>query len=183
MITQAEREFVLELLDETQDRILRLFEGLSTDQLVYRPQPDCWSVAENVEHLVVTERRLMSAIEKLLEGPPDFETQCSLSDQEVLRQVGTVVDRVPAPKHSLPTLRWPAERLSQEFQSARQRTRDFTAATTADLRRFFLRHFLFGDLDDYQWLLLIGAHAQRHGAQAERVKTAPGFPIHHVVPR
>ncbi len=176
MITSGEREFVVHLLDETQGRVLRVLQGLSTDQLLYRPQPDCWSMAENVEHLVVVERRLVAAIEKLLQGPPDLEKQCSLTDQEVLRRVGTVEERIQAPAYVLPTLRWPAESLSREFESARQRTRDFATATTADLRHYFINHFVFGDLDGYQWLLLIGAHAHRHSAQAEQVKASPGFP-------
>jgi uncharacterized damage-inducible protein DinB len=176
MITPAEREFVLRLLDETQGRVLSLLRMLSADQLLYRPRAECWSVAENVEHLIVTERRLVGAIEKLLQEPPDLEKQCSLTDSEVLRQVGSVVNPVQAPVHALPTLRWPAESLSREFETTRQRTRNFAVATTADLRRYFIRHFLFGDLDGYQWLLLIGAHAQRHGAQAEGVKASPGFP-------
>jgi hypothetical protein len=93
----------------------------------------------------------------------------------VLRQVGNVVNPVQAPPHALPTLRWPAESLSREFETARQRTRDFAAATSADLRHYFMRHFIFGDLDGYQWLLLIGAHSRRHSAQAEAVKASTGF--------
>ncbi len=176
MITRGEREFVLRLLDETEGRVLRVLQGLTVDQLLYRPQPGCWSVAENVEHVVVTERRLVGAIEKLLQGRPDLEKRYSLTDAEVLRQIGTVVERVQAPAYVLPTLRWPAESLSQEFETARRRTREFAMATAADLRRYFINHFLFGDLDGYQWLLLIGAHSQRHSAQAEAVKASPGFP-------
>jgi DinB superfamily len=176
MMTAGERQFVLELLDETQGRVLRLLEGLSAEQLLYRPESDCWSVAENVEHVVVTERRLVTGIEKLLQGPPDPATQCSLTDDEVLRRVGTVVKPIQAPEFVVPTLRWPAETLSREFAATRTRTRDFASATTADLRRYFIQHFVFGHLDGYQWLLLIGAHAQRHSAQAEKVKASPGFP-------
>ena len=183
MIAPGEREFVLNLLDETQARVLKLMQGLSLDQLLYRPEPGCWSVAENVEHLAVTEQRLVTGIEKLLQGPPDLATQCSLSDAEVLRKVGTVVNRIQAPAVVVPTSRWSLESLPQEFASVRARTREFAGTTKADLRRYFIRHFVFGDLDGYQWLLLIGAHAQRHSAQAEAVKASPGFPVQQAATR
>src|SRR5262245_35731415 len=115
MITPGEREFALKVLDETQSRVLQLMQGLSQDQLLYRPEPGCWSVAENVEHLVITERRLMTAIEKLLQGAPNPSTQCSIEDHELFRKVGTPVQRVQAPAFAVPTLRWPAESLPQEF--------------------------------------------------------------------
>jgi uncharacterized damage-inducible protein DinB len=175
-MTLAEREFAVKQLDQTRERLLRLLQGLSRDQLLYRPQLGRWSVAENVEHLVVVEKRLVGAIERLSQEPPDFSKRRAMDDGEVIKQVGTVVERVQSPAHSLPTLRWPAEELLREFQTTRQRTRDFTSATNSDLRRHFIPHFLFGDLDCYQWLLLIGAHCNRHGAQSEAAKASPGFP-------
>ncbi|HWX55996.1 MAG TPA: DinB family protein [Verrucomicrobiae bacterium] len=175
-MTQADREFAIKQLDQTGERLQRILRGLSQEQLSYRPEPGRWSIAENVEHLVVTERRLVSAVDKLLQEPPDLSRQCSMADEEVVRQVGTVRERVQAPAHSLPSSRWPAEALLPEFETTRQRTRDFTSATNGDLRHHFMPHFLFGLLDCYQWLLLIGAHCNRHSAQSEMVQASPGFP-------
>lgn len=177
MITPGERAFALRLLDETQDRVVQLMQGLSPGQLLYRPAPDCWSVAENVEHLVITERRLMTALEKLLQRRPDVTTQSSIADHELLGKVGTVTQRVQAPPFAMPTLQWPVESLPQEFATSRARTRDFACTTTADLRRYFIRHFVFGNLDGYQWLLFISGHARRHILQAEAVRASPGFPV------
>ena len=175
-MTPAERTFALQQLSDSRERMLLLLQGLSPDQLVYRSQPERWSIAENVEHVLVVEKRLVIAIEKLLQEPPCFSKQCSLDDAEVLRQVGTVVQRIEAPPHALPKMRWPAETLPHEFATVRQRTRDFASTTNGDLRRQFMPHFLFGELDCYQWLLLIGAHCHRHSAQCEALKTSPGFP-------
>jgi uncharacterized damage-inducible protein DinB len=177
MISPAEREFVLQLLDQSGARLLDLIQELSPEQLSYRPGPGHWSVADNVEHLLVSEKRLLPAIEKLLQEPPDLEKQSALSDAEVLRRVGTVVERVQAPPHALPTSRWPAQEISREFEVVRANTRGFAAATKGDLRHHYIRHFLFGELDCYQWLLLLGAHSNRHRAQAEAVKTSAGFPV------
>jgi hypothetical protein len=63
-----------------------------------------------------------------------------------------------------------------EFEAARKRTSGFTASTNAQLRQHFFPHPMFGDLNCYQWLLLIGAHGERHRAQAEEVLASPDFP-------
>lgn len=176
MITQSERTFALKQLDQSRRRLLQILEGLSPDQLLYRPQPQQWSVAENVEHVVIVERRLIGAIEKLLHEPPDLAKQPAISDAELVWQVGTVVEPVKAPERALPTLHWPAETLLQEFETVRQQTREFADTTTGDLRHHFIPHPLFGDFDCFQWLLAIGAHCNRHSAQSEAVKACRSFP-------
>jgi uncharacterized damage-inducible protein DinB len=176
MITPAEREFALKLLDDTRDGVMRMLDGLSSEQLLYRPEPGRWSIAENMEHVIVVEKRLVPAIEKLLLTPPDLTTQPAWDDQEVIRKIGTVVKRVQAPERALPTSRWPAEELSREFEAARQYTRNFVTSTNGDLRHHFIRHFLFGHLDAYQWLLLIGCHSSRHTNQSKGVIACPNFP-------
>jgi uncharacterized damage-inducible protein DinB len=176
MLTHAERSFAVKQLDQSRTRLLQVLDGLSADQLLYRPEPGRWSIAENVEHLVVVEKRLVDAISKLLNEPADLSKTCSMSDAEVVWRIGTVVDRVQSPDRALPTLRWPAETLLHEFETARQHTREFTSTTGGDLRHHFIPHFLFGDFDCYQWLLLIGAHCNRHSAQSEAVKASSTFP-------
>jgi hypothetical protein len=176
MITPAEREFALKLLDDTGAGLLQMLDGLSSEQLLYRPEPGRWSVAETTEHVIVVEKRLVPALEKLLLEPPDLATQAAMSDQEVVHEIGTVVNRVQSPERSLPTSRWPAEELSREFETARQNTRNFVTSTNGDLRHHFIRHWLFGNFDAYQWVLLLGAHASRHTNQSKSVIASPGFP-------
>ena len=175
-MTPAERELALTQLDHSRERLLRAVHGLSSQQLLFRPEPGRWSIAENIEHLVVVEKRLVGAIEKLLQEPPDLSKRPSMNDDQVVAVVGTVVKPFQAPSHVVPTLRWSTEELLREFHAARQRTRDFAGTTDGDLRHHFINHFVFGDLDCYQWLLLIGAHCHRHTAQSETVKSSPAFP-------
>jgi hypothetical protein len=176
MITPAERDFALKLLDETGDGLLHLLDGLSLEQLLFQPEPGRWSVAENVEHLVMVEKRVVPAIEKMLHEPPDHVMKPCMGDEEVLRRIGTVVDRVQAPERSQPASRWPAGELRREFETARRYTRNFVSSTNGDLRHHFINHWLFGDFDTYQWLLLIGSHTQRHTIQSKNVIASPNFP-------
>jgi uncharacterized damage-inducible protein DinB len=174
-MTPAEREFVVRQLDQTTDRLRDVLQGLSREQLLYKADPESWSIAEAVEHMVVVEKRLIGAIQKLIQEPSDHSKQNAMDDTEVLRQVGTVVEKVQSPAHSVPKLRWPAEDLLKEFEAARQITREFARSVDGDLRQHFITHFKLGELDCYQWLLLIGAHCKRHTEQSEAVKASMGF--------
>jgi DinB family protein len=86
------------------------------------------------------------------------------------------VQRFAAPEILVPTGRLPDEQLLPEFEAARQRSRDFAASTQADLRSHFFKHPIFGDLDLYQWLLMVAAHCDRHRVQSEEVIASEGFP-------
>lgn len=176
MIPQSERDFAVRQLDQSTVRLRRVMERLSAEQLLYRPDPGRWSIAENVEHLVVVERRIVGAIEKLVQEPPDPDKQCAMCDAEVVWRIGTVAEALQAPERVVPTLRWPPETLLHEFETTRQHTREFTSGTVGDLRHHFIPHPFFGDLDCYQWLLAAGAHCNRHSAQSELVKAHRGFP-------
>jgi uncharacterized damage-inducible protein DinB len=177
-MTSAERESLLKNLAESRERLLGMAQGLSGEQLHYRPRPDRWTVAECVEHIVAVEGRVLGIIQKTLETAPDSSKRSAMEGQDdaiVDGAVGRVV-RFQSPEALVPTGRWPDEQLLSEFEAVRQKTLDFAASTRADLRRHFFKHPAFGELDLYQWLLLIAAHGDRHRAQSEEVMASPGFP-------
>jgi len=76
------------------------------------------------------------------------------------------------PHHQYKTL---AETLAA-FQSARDSHIDYVRTTQDPLREHFFKHPVLGDLDAYQWILLISAHTERHVNQILEVKASPGFP-------
>jgi hypothetical protein len=176
MISPAEREFAIEQMDQTRDALLRLLGGLSPEQLLCRTDPARWSIAENVEHLMLVEKRLVKAIDKILQGPLDPSRCCAMSDADVVRTITRVEQALESPPHFQPELRWPPETLALEFRNIRQGSRDFASTVNGDLRRHFILHPFYGDFDCYQWLLVIGAHCHRHTTQSEAVKTSPNFP-------
>lgn len=176
MIPEAERNLAIRQLDQSAQSLMDMLSGLAANQLLYRPGPGHWSIAENVEHLVIVEKLVLTAIEKRLREPPDLKTQRSMSDAEVIWRLSFVAERLQAPELVVPTLRYAAEALLKEFETGRRNMREFAKATAGDLRRHFINHLVFGDLDCYQWLLLIGAHCNRHCAQCWRVSVSNGFP-------
>jgi hypothetical protein len=50
------------------------------------------------------------------------------------------------------------------------------SSTNAPLRQSGFPHPILGNLDCYQWVLLIGGHGERHRAQAEEVMADANFP-------
>jgi uncharacterized damage-inducible protein DinB len=177
-MTPAERDRVVSYLADTRENLLRSTRGLSRDQLLFKPAPDRWSVAECLEHIVVVERAVMGRVSGALQQPAD-PAKCSAFEGRDESLVQRIVDRsIPAkaPDIIAPTGRWPHAQLLPEFEAARKSTAEFAASCTADLRRHIAAHPRFGDLDCYQWLLMIGAHGERHRAQAEEVIASAGFP-------
>jgi hypothetical protein len=171
----AERERALNYLRETQEDLLRTTKGLSPTQLQYKPGPDRWSVAECLEHITVTEGFIFSNINKALQQAGESSAS-GFGDDGVVKMVADRSTRIKGPEILMPTGRWAHDRLLGEFESARKRSADFAATTDTQLRQYSFAHPLFGPLDCYQWLLLIGAHGERHRAQAEEVIADAGFP-------
>ncbi len=177
-MTPAERELLLKNLEESRERLLLMAKNLSREQLHYRPAADRWTVAECVEHIATVEARVLVAIQKALEAGPDSSKRSVMEGKDDALVAGVVarVARFKAPEPLVPTGRWPDEQLLKEFEGTRQQTRAFAASTTADLRRHFYKHPALGDLDLYQWMLLIAGHCDRHRVQSEEVMASPDFP-------
>ena len=177
-MTSAERELLLKNLEESRERLLNMAQGLSREQLHHRPAPGRWTVAECLEHITIVEGRVLGSVQKTLEAGPDSSKSSSMQgkDELLVANVAGRATPLQAPDVLAPTGRWPDEQLLNEFEEVRRQTRDFAAGTGADLRRHFYRHPAIGELDLYQWLLLIAAHCDRHRAQSEEVMASSGFP-------
>ncbi|HKV04287.1 MAG TPA: DinB family protein [Candidatus Acidoferrales bacterium] len=172
----AERESLLKNLAESRDRLVSTVRSLSPEQRHYRPAPDRWSFADIVEHLTSVESLILGMVQKSLEAPADSSKQCAMDDRALLTDVAGRITRFKAPEMLAPTGKFEDEELLPAFESARQRTCDFAQATGGDLRRHFAPHPVFGELDCYQWLMLLAAHCDRHRVQGEEVKAGAGFP-------
>lgn len=178
MMTSAERETVLKQLANSRERLLRTMQGLSKEQLHYRPAAGRWTVAECIEHLTFVEGRVLGLIQKSLsDGPtPSKKSAFEGKEKELMDDIAGRITRFQAPEAVQPSGRWPDDELLTRFEAARLSMREFASSTEADLRRHFYTHPRFGDLDLYQWLLLAAAHCERHCAQAEEVKASAGYP-------
>lgn len=164
-------------LHESRQLVHQMAAGLSRDQLQFRPAPGRWTVAENLEHLAIVEDRIRGGLIQTLEQPPDPNKTASVTDAFIFENLGRVVQPLVAPEPVCPKSQWPLAELLPRFDAARQRTLDFAAtAAEKDLRRHFMHHLFFGELDCYQWLVLTAGHTKRHCNQCAVVKACPDYP-------
>jgi uncharacterized damage-inducible protein DinB len=175
IMTPAERQKVAAFLDESRERLLQATRNLSPTQLQYRPAPDRWSVAECLEHLTIVETAVLGNIQNAIKGEAG-SPQPAMSDDALLQRITNRSMRSQAPERIVPTGRFPQDHLVSEFEATRKRTADFVSSTNAPLRQFAFPHARFGQVDCYQWLLLVAGHGDRHRQQVEEVIADAGFP-------
>jgi uncharacterized damage-inducible protein DinB len=174
-MTPAERQRAVAYLDETRDNLLRATKNLSPTQLQYKCAPDRWSVAECLEHITLVETLVLGNINSALQqaaGSPKTD----MGDDALVRSVTDRSFRATAPERIAPTGRTPHGQLLAEFEAARQRTAEFLASTDVPLRQYAFPHPRFGQVDCYQWVLLVAGHGDRHRQQVEEVIADAGFP-------
>ncbi|HUA00893.1 MAG TPA: DinB family protein [Candidatus Aquilonibacter sp.] len=177
-MTPAERKQVIDYLQESLQNLVRTTQALSPTQLQFKPATDRWSAAECLEHIIVVETLVLKRINGAVLVPSDASKQSAFRERDSVLVQGVVgrAERAKSPEAGLPTGRWPHEQLLPEFRAARSRSLEFALNTTANLRQHLSPHPRFGELDCYQWLLLIGAHGERHRAQIEEVLASAESP-------
>ena len=174
-----ERQQVLDRLVSSEARLLQLLDGLTPAQWNFRESPERWSIAENVEHLVLFEEFIMQAVTRSLKtaAEPDKRTSASEKQHLVLGLANARHIKFNSREVVRPAGRWTdTAELVAELRNARARTIAFATQTQADLCEHFFAHIAFGDLDCYQWLLLMGQHTLRHLLQIEAVRADPAYP-------
>jgi hypothetical protein len=174
-----ERQLVLDQLASSEARLLALVEGLTPQQWSFREIPERWSIAENIEHVIVLENFITQTITKVLEGSaePEKKSLAAAKESLVLGVANSRSVKIKAREAARPVGRWPdPAELIAELQKTRARTAAFAAETQADLRDHFFPHVAFGDLDCYQWLVVLGQHGFRHALQIEEIKSDPAYP-------
>jgi DinB superfamily len=162
-------------LSMTRDLLVESVAGLSTLQWSFRPNDDSWSIAENLEHLVLIEGRVHAIIGNMSSAPEakSGEKQIEM-DELILNEVPKRSTKVMAPEPVCPQGRWVGEEALKCFLANREKTMHLLAAPL--LRGRVRPHPLFGPWDGYQWLLATGSHTARHTGQIHEIKADINFP-------
>jgi len=178
-MTSEERQVVLDLLDSGEARLLELTAGLSPAQWHFQETPERWSIAGNIEHVVVFENFILGVVRDLLGQAPEPSRAVGVAEKEPLvMAIGHArAQKITARDAMTPARRWTdmAEML-EEFRKTQERVRVFVVEVQGDLRSRFFAHRSLGDLDAYQWLLVVGQHRARHALQIQEVMAHPGYP-------
>jgi hypothetical protein len=177
-----------EYLERSRNRVLTVTEGLSEAQLRFKPAPDRWSIAENLEHVVIVQERILGPVREQL------HQAAALPPGTDRRQIEAIVlERVPdrsmkakAPAPIEPTGSWTlAETLERYTRNSSQLVE--WLESTPDLREHalesaplkFLTNGALTMMDGYQLILTAAGHEERHVRQIEEVKADPEYPRAH----
>jgi len=159
-----------ELLDyihaQTND-LRKAYDAVPSERRTVRPEPDRWSPAEIVHHLVIVDRRINQRLRALIEEarahPPESDTSTVLSP--IADRIRTRDRRFKTSETSEPRGTDPA-RIWDDLAAVRRELEEVVA--TADgvaLGKVFAPHPALGPLCGYDWLAFVGAHAARHADQ------------------
>jgi hypothetical protein len=174
-----ERQLILDQLATSEAHLLAFVAGLTPQQWNFREIPGRWSIAEILEHIIVFENFLKGVITRTLNEAPQPEKKplAPAKEHHVFEIATNRTTKFTAREATRPTGRFPnPTEMVAEFRKTRAETITFVEQIHGDLRSHFFAHVALGDLDCYQWLVVMAQHASRHASQIEQIKADPAYP-------
>ena len=177
-ISDYDRHYGLSALHASRKQFLDAVAGLSEAQLKFKASPESWSIAEVAEHLALAESVVFQAVQGALQSPEQPKNpEAQKLDQTIMTTVPQRTTKFKAPEVLQPggKFKTTAEAVAA-FKSARDEHIQYLNTTQDALRQHFAKHPVLGDMDAYQWLLVLAAHTERHVNQIVEVKASPDYP-------
>jgi hypothetical protein len=151
-------------------------------QLGWRPPDGGWSIAQVLEHLIVTDESYLQVFDRLLATKPDRpsseEWRPSLIGGFLTRSQLPGARKMKTPAQWRPAPEARANVVEEYIQVRRRLVAALDKAPGHDLRRTKLSSpaakFIRMNLGDAFMTMIV--HTRRHLAQIERIKAQPGFP-------
>lgn len=177
-LTDAEREMAVEELTKTRDRLLNVVDGLSVDQLNFKPNTESWSVAECVEHLAISEGMIGGMLQGALQTPaePAMRDSVQFSDDKLIGMISSRDQKMKTQEAFEPSGKFGTyEETLNAFMNKREEHIKYLKTTEDDLRNHYAQLPL-GTIDGFQILLFMSGHTERHVKQIEEVIANENFP-------
>lgn len=180
--TQTDRQYLLTGLKTTQANFLQEVEGLTMEQIHFKPDSSQWSVAEVMEHLGIYEELLYWDLlnNQYTDERPELVDSVKGIDS-IMVAYSTDPNKGQAPFVAQPIGRFKEkEDLVNFFTRFRNEVIILVQETKVDFRL----HFIFRPpdwgvwhiRDLHQYTLVWIAHTERHLNQIKRIKSNPRFP-------
>ena len=169
------------MIEKAQVRLTASVSGLTEMQENYRPAPDRWTIAENVEHLSIVNSGFLRLTFKLLKKA-EADPKPVIPDLALLPITMTDEGKLKPGKLSAPETVCPqggvsvAEALAKNQSVINELFNLKSRLALVDLSEQTWNHPALGQLNLYQWLLLLAEHEDRHRLQIEEVKASDAFP-------
>lgn len=185
-LTQQELEQARLFLQQTRNAVIGATKGLSEAQWRFKPTPDQWSVAENLDHIVIVQERVLGPIlAKLASEPAPFANRdYKAVDAIVIHHFPTRLAKFQAPEFVRPLDQIVPRELLDRLKTNYVRLMDYLESTPGlrqhagealPLKAVSNGHYEV--MDGYQWVLAAAAHAERHAKQMLEIMADENFPV------
>lgn len=181
-LAQGDRDYAASQLHATRKLFLDTAASVSDKQWNFKPAPDVWSLAEIAEHVALAEQAFFQkATIDVMKNSLDAEKKGKLSNRQkddlIVKTLPVRDQKVQTQEALKPTGRFKSrQEVVTAFRARRDATIAYILSTNDELRGHFAPTPMFGDLDAYQWLIMMSAHTERHVNQMKEVMARPDFP-------
>ena len=160
---------ILKKLARAQAAFFKAAEVIECEQWATKPGANEWSVAEVVAHLIMVERAIVGAADRVTQKvaqPVPFLKRMHLP----LWLVEARVVKRKSPLALDPALVGKKEEMLGGLRATRERTLAFLQETDRrDLRKYCWPHPFIGMLNLYEWFEMIASHQVRHTKQVVEI--------------
>ena len=171
-------EEIVAEIEAARSELLHCVSDLDEAATGTRADPGQWSIGEILHHLVLMENLVTTLLEKQIPRAKDRGVGADTSTESLIHSldrfpIETVIDKLMAPQSVVPAQGLTRDKLLSLLSDSRAKLkRAIGAADGIDLSQMHFPHPVFGRMDMYQWILLVGKHERRHIAQIARAKGA-----------
>jgi uncharacterized damage-inducible protein DinB len=146
--------------------------GVDDDLARRKPSAEAWSILDCVEHMIESERYLLTRLHAAELAEEPFEK--SRREEKIARLAADRTRRIEAPEQAHPKGKFNtvAEALAA-FDETRAEVVHWVENCTGDTRRMMTDHpLIVGPVTCAETLVMIAAHPARHAKQIEEIKAA-----------
>lgn len=163
MMNTTERTYLSNLLKESEAKLIAALEGTNDEEFVAKPFEDRWSLAELVEHIMITDKSLLRGIHKQAAKELEDTVPVTSPDEKVAKAAMNRTVKVKAPPFLEPKgiFKTKSEAFAA-FRKNRAIIEEFVATTDLPLEKIAFKHFIFGLLNGKNWIAFMAAHCNRH---------------------
>ena len=178
-LSSADRTRIVADLEQSNQHFQAAVRGLTPAQWNFKPGPSRWSIAQVSEHLALVEQGIGGMVKTGAKPITAFSTDSAAKLEAAVRDLyGNRTRKMNSPEGFVPTGRWATQaELMSAYDEARRSNLEYVRTTKDPVRGRGVEHAAFGGpIDAAHWLVVIGAHMERHLHQIEEVKRAEGYP-------
>jgi hypothetical protein len=168
----ARIDSISERMSAARTELLKVADSVAAENWSVRPDPERWSAAELIAHLVQVERSVIAKADRVVQhAPRRVPLLKRIHLPMVLVETRLVRRKSPIPV--TPELLRGKEEMLAELRVARERTQAFLLETeNRNLDEYCWQHPALGMLNVYQWMRFLAAHETRHTKQMREIAAA-----------